>query len=139
MGARVSHTLATPIAHAENSVTATQFEAEQPRRWQTPVIAALLGVFTLLLYPPTLRNGFVSLDDPVYVIDNPRINQGLVWRTVRMVFNTIVTGEWHPLTLISHMADVQLFGLNPAGHHFMNALWHAFNVVMLFLLLKAAT
>jgi tetratricopeptide (TPR) repeat protein len=139
MGARVSHTLATPIAPAENSVTATQFAAEQPRRWQTPVIAALLGVFTLLLYAPTLRNGFVSLDDPVYVIDNPRINQGLVWRNVRMVFNTIVTGEWHPLTLISHMADVQLFGLNPAGHHFMNSLWHAFNVVMLFLLLKAAT
>src|ERR1700683_4247357 len=100
MGARVSHTLATPIAPSENAATAPRFSGEQPRRWQTPLIAALLGVFTLLLYAPTLRNGFVSLDDPVYVIDNPIINHGLVGRNIRMVFNTIVTGEWHPLTLI---------------------------------------
>ena len=66
------------------------------------------------------------------MIDNPIINHGLVARNIRMAFNTLVTGEWHPLTLISHMADVQLFGLNPARHHFMNALWHAFNVVMFF-------
>lgn len=103
------------------------------------MIAFLLAAFTLALYAPSLRNGFVSLDDPLYVTDNPLINQGLVWAHVVRAFNTIITGEWHPLTLISHMADVQMFGQNAAGHHFMSALWHAFNVVLLFLLLKAAT
>ena len=37
------------------------------------------------------------------------------------------------------MTDVQLFGLNPAGHHLVNLLLHLTNVVLLFLLLRYAT
>jgi tetratricopeptide (TPR) repeat protein len=37
------------------------------------------------------------------------------------------------------MADVQLFGINPAGHHFTSILLHALNGVLIFLLLNRAT
>jgi Tfp pilus assembly protein PilF len=37
------------------------------------------------------------------------------------------------------MADVQLYGRNPAGHHFTSVLLHIFGVVLLFLLIESAT
>ncbi|MGA8221480.1 MAG: tetratricopeptide repeat protein [Candidatus Acidiferrales bacterium] len=37
------------------------------------------------------------------------------------------------------MADVQLFGVKPAGHHMVSVLWHLVNVILLFLLLREAT
>jgi tetratricopeptide (TPR) repeat protein len=54
-------------------------------------------------------------------------------------FTSTEEANWHPLTWISHMLDVQLFGLHPAGHHAQSVLWHAINVVLLFLLLASAT
>jgi protein O-mannosyl-transferase len=136
IGESVSQTLEAPVA---TSACGCACSAEQAQRWKTPLIAALLAVFTLTLYAASLRNGFVALDDPVYITANPLIKSGLVWTNVVGAWNAIITGEWHPLTLISHMADVQMFGTKPAGHHFVSALWHAFNVALLFLLLNAAT
>src|SRR5262249_23105324 len=49
------------------------------------------------------------------------------------------SGNWHPLTWISHMVDVSLFGVKPGPHHLTNAVFHAANTVLLFLLLKAMT
>src|SRR4029077_9821122 len=46
---------------------------------------------------------------------------------------------WHPLTWLSHMADCQLFGLNPAGHHLTNLTIHTSNTLLLFLLLRRFT
>jgi protein O-mannosyl-transferase len=132
----VSQTLEAPVTTTGCGCACAGAQAE---RWKTALIAAGLAAFTLGLYATSLHNGFVALDDPVYITANPLIKNGLVWRHVLDAWNAIITGEWHPLTLISHMADVQMFGLRPAGHHFMNALFHAFNVVLLFLLLKAAT
>ena len=105
----------------------------------TWMVALLLAASTLALYAPSLHNDFIGLDDPVYVTDNPLIRGGLVWHNIPLVFNAVVTGEWHPLALLSHMADVQIYGMNPAGHHFTSALWHAFNVALLFLLLRRVT
>src|SRR5689334_21845657 len=40
---------------------------------------------------------------------------------------------------MSHMLDVRLFRLNPAGHHASSFLLHILNVVLLFFLLLKAT
>jgi tetratricopeptide (TPR) repeat protein len=58
---------------------------------------------------------------------------------VKWAFTTYDQGNWHPLTWISHALDCELFGLNPAGPHYMNVLLHAANSVLLFLLLQSAT
>jgi len=47
--------------------------------------------------------------------------------------------NYHPLAWLSHMADVELFGLSPRGPHLVNLLLHAGNAVLLFLLLRAMT
>ncbi len=63
----------------------------------------------------------------------------MTWATVKWAFTTYNQGNWHPLTWLSHALDYRLFGLNPAGHHYVNVLLHAVNAVLLFLLLQSAT
>ena len=47
--------------------------------------------------------------------------------------------NWHPLTWLSHMLDVQLYGLNPGPHHLTNLLFHIANTLLLFGLLHRMT
>jgi tetratricopeptide (TPR) repeat protein len=108
-------------------------------RKTTLLLAFLLILATLALYSPTLHNGFVNYDDPAYVTANAHIRQGLSWSNIRWAFTATVEANWHPLTWISHMADVQFFGLNPAGHHVVSILLHVINVLLLFFLLHRAT
>ena len=103
------------------------------------LIAMLLALLTALVYASSLKNGFVNYDDPDYVTNNPHILQGLSWHNVAWALTATEQANWHPLTWISHMADVQFFGLHPGGHHLVNLLLHMLNVVLLFLLLKCAT
>jgi tetratricopeptide (TPR) repeat protein len=102
-------------------------------------IALLLACAVLICLSPILRNGFVSYDDPDYVIRNPAVSRGLSWRLLAWAFTTPYANNWHPLTWISHAADCTLFGMAPAGHHLTSLLLHAANAALLFLWLSAAT
>ena len=106
---------------------------------RTFVLSLLLVVATLAVYNPVNRNGFVNFDDDHYITGNPHVLAGPHWQTVKWAFANFYEANWHPLTWISHALDCQLFGLNPAGHHYTNVVLHAFNVVLLFLLLQSAT
>lgn len=107
---------------------------------RSPVVLSLiLLAATVILYVPALSNDFVNYDDPAYVTANGRVLAGLSWSNIVWAFTATVEANWHPLTWISHMADVQLFGVNPRGHHLTSVLLHAVNVVLLFLLLQKAT
>ncbi len=108
-------------------------------RKTTILLALLLALGTFALYVPSLHNGFVNYDDPDYVTANAHIRQGLSRSNIAWAFTATDEANWHPLTWISHMADVQFFGLNPTGHHLTSVLLHAINVVLLFLLLGRAT
>ncbi len=103
------------------------------------LIGLLLFFGTLALYYPALQNGFVNYDDPAYVTANFQVQQGLSLHNVRWALTSTAEANWHPLTWLSHMLDVQWFGLRPGGHHAQSILWHAVNVVLLFLLLAQAT
>jgi hypothetical protein len=58
---------------------------------------------------------------------------------VAWAFTTLHTGNWHPLTWLSHMLDVELFALNPAGHHLTSLLLHTANSLLLLSLLVRLT
>jgi len=104
------------------------------------ILAVLLALGTAAVYAPAMRNGFVNLDDPDYVTRNSHVLAGLTWADVRWALgSSYPSSNWHPLTWISHMLDVQLYGGNPAGHHFTSVLLHMFGVVLLFLLIESAT
>jgi Flp pilus assembly protein TadD len=103
------------------------------------VLCLLLVVATLALYNPVSHDPFIHFDDNHYVTENLHVRAGLNWNTVTWAFRSIEEYNWHPLTWLSHALDCQLFGLNPAGHHYTNVLLHAVNAVLLFLLLRRAT
>lgn len=102
-------------------------------------IALALVVLTIAAYSSVGSLGFVTLDDPQYITDNPQVNQGLTWSGVQWAFTTGHASNWHPLTWISHMVDVELFGLKPGPQHLMNLLFHVINTLLLFMFLQRTT
>lgn len=99
----------------------------------------MLIAVVLVPYNRLIRNEFIRYDDDAYITDNAHVQAGVTWTTVKWAFATHEAANWHPLTWLSHALDCQLFGLNPAGHHYVNVLLHAVNAVLLFLLLQNAT
>jgi protein O-mannosyl-transferase len=108
-------------------------------RHATLLCGLLLAVGTLSLYGRAIGNDFVNCDDPVYVTKNAIVQGGLTWSNLRWALTSTSEANWHPLTWISHMADVSVFGLHPAGHHLHNNILHTINVVLLFLLVLQFT
>ena len=103
------------------------------------LIGWLLVLLTLLAYLPVLCDGFLNFDDNQYVTENQVVQQGLSWPGVQWAFNSWHASNWHPVTWLSHMADCELFRLNPVGHHLVNLLFHAANAWLLFLLWRRLT
>src|SRR5947207_11995995 len=104
------------------------------------IYVALLAVTWGVFWRAGL-NDFVNYDDPDYVTGNPIVQQGLTWQGIKWAFLNLhgQATYWHPVTWLSHMLDCQVFGLNPAGHHLMNLLFHSANVLLLFVLLQQLT
>ena len=105
----------------------------------TFLVCALLIAGTLWAYQELPRHAFVNFDDFEYVADNPRVRAGISIEGLVWAFTTTHAGNWHPLTWLSHMLDVQLFGLHPGMHHLVNLLLHMANSVLFFLLLRKMT
>jgi Tfp pilus assembly protein PilF len=136
------HEARLPSASATSSVSPSiPVGSAQQSDWRLVVfLAVLLAVGTAAVYAPAMRNGFVNLDDPDYVTRNPHVLAGLTRADIRWgLGSSYPSSNWHPLTWTSHMADVQLYGRNPAGHHFTSVLLHILGVVLLFLLIERAT
>lgn len=94
----------------------------------------LLGV--VAVYGQVARFGFVEWDDPGYVVRNAMVNRGLSWEGLRYAFSTFDSGNWHPLTWLSHMLDAELWGDWAGGHHLTNVGWHIGNSLLVFLLFR---
>lgn len=108
----------------------------------TRTLAAIYLALTILIwivFGQTLGHPFVEYDDQNYVYENPEITVGLTGHGLATAFTGVHARNWHPLTTISHMLDCQLFGLNPAGHHFSSVLFHTLAALLLFTVLRAMT
>ena len=99
-------------------------------------LCLLLVAVTLAAYWPVTRCGFVNYDDPDYFFSNRHVLAGLSSSNLVWAFTTGFCANWHPLTWLSLMLDVELFGKGPAGPHLTNLLFHLANTVLLFLLLR---
>jgi tetratricopeptide (TPR) repeat protein len=109
------------------------------KRWIVPGIALTLFAAAVLLYLPARRYGFINLDDGAYVAENPQIRQGFSGAGIAYALRASVAGNWHPLTMMSHLLDSQVFGLNAGPHHMTSVLLHALNAALLFALLHSCT
>ncbi len=95
-------------------------------------IRTLLVVATLVAYSGLIGNGFTSFDDDVYITSNPHVTAGFARESVAWAFTTGYAANWHPLTWLSHMLDVQVFGLHAVGHHLVSLGLHVATALLLF-------
>ncbi len=105
----------------------------------TATAAVLVALVAAWVFFPVLGFDFVNYDDPAYVRDNPWVLRGLTAEGVTWAFGTTHASNWHPLTWLSHMADVELFGLYPGSHHGTSLALHVVSAVLLLLLVRAWT
>ena len=105
----------------------------------TAIVYVVLAVIVGIAFGQALGNDFVSYDDQNYVVLNPRVTSGLELDGIQWAFTHVHASNWHPLTMISHMLDCQLYGLQPWGHHLTSILLHAIAAILLFLALRELT
>ena len=98
-----------------------------------------LALVTALAFLPVLGNGFVDYDDEHYLTKNAMALEGLSPASVGWAFTTGYNANWHPLTWLSHLLDVSIFGLRPAGHHAVSLLLHIVSTIALYALLRGMT
>ncbi len=108
-----------------------------PRRNIWIYAGLLLAVFAA--YLPVRSFDFVNFDDPDYVYSNAHVRQGLTASGIEWALTSTEIANWFPLTRLSHMLDVQIFGLDAGWHHLMNVLLHAIATLLLFAFLNRAT
>src|SRR5512139_3769581 len=107
---------------------------------RTTLLALAVALLSALPYLAAgVGRTFIALDDNLYVLENPLVREGLSGEGLRRAFGAFVAGNWHPLTLLSHMADVSLFGLDARGHHATSIALHALAAALLFLALARLT
>ena len=101
----------------------------------------MLVLITLAVFGPVTQHEFTNYDDNVYITENDHVKSGFHADSIVWAFGRVNAERtyYHPLTWLSHMLDCQLFGMNAGAHHFENVLFHAANVLLLFLLLRRMT
>ena len=98
------------------------------------LVSLIIGV-----YFQTIQFDFVGYDDELYVTENHIVQKGVSLEGIKWAFTTFHSANWHPLTWLSHMLDYELYGLNPAGHHWTNVEFHIANTLLLFFILFKMT
>jgi protein O-mannosyl-transferase len=118
---------------------AQQMKVDSPWRLQRFAVGGAIVVLIWIVFGQTLTHDFVNYDDKTYVYDNSLVKAGLSLHGLARAFVDVQTSNWHPLTIISHMIDCQIFGLKAGAHHFTNVLLHTVAVILLFVFLVKAT
>jgi tetratricopeptide (TPR) repeat protein len=95
--------------------------------------SVVLVLATVAVFMPTGGHDFVNYDDNLYVTSNEHVQRGLTGEGVSWAFTNREIANWHPVTWLSHMLDVNLFGMDPRGHHLTSVLIHAAGSLLLFL------
>ncbi|HST31289.1 MAG TPA: tetratricopeptide repeat protein [Chthoniobacterales bacterium] len=103
-----------------------------PPFWIRFATSAAIVALIWIVFGQTLWHDFVNYDDKVYVYGNALVSAGLSVHGIAHAFVDTYTKNWHPLTMISHMIDCQVFDLKPGGHHFSNVLFHSIAALALF-------
>jgi hypothetical protein len=106
------------------------------------LVCLLLVIIILAVYWQVKNFEFINFDDSLYVSENRTVRLGLTPKGIKWSFSLDIDKDlnyWHPLTWMSHMLDVELYGMNPGPHHLTNLLVHIINTLLLFLLLRRMT
>lgn len=142
---RAKKTAEKPASSAQSATS-----QDSPPSFPSSLLSALISgralwfslgliVFNLVVYASVSHHDFIRFDDPGYVTENPHVSSGLTRENVLWALTTGYFANWHPLTWMSHMLDVQVFGMNAGPHHLVNLFLHIAGTVLLFGLLHWMT
>lgn len=106
---------------------------------RTILICLTLVMVTFAVYWQVGNHEFLNYDDDLYIVRNVHVSKGITGANIIWAFTSVEQCNWHPLTWLSHMLDVQLYGMNPRGHHLTNVAFHSIAAVLLLLLLLRLT
>ncbi|MGA7237423.1 MAG: hypothetical protein WBY44_17180, partial [Bryobacteraceae bacterium] len=99
-----------------------------PRRldlWISLALAA--GVFAI--YAQVRHFDFTGYDDPDFVVNNLHLRDGLSPASIAWAFRTGYAANWFPLTWLSYIVGVSLYGFDSGWHHLTNVFLHAINSI----------
>lgn len=102
-------------------------------------IIVLLIAANVAVFGRVATFDFVNYDDPKYVVENPHVQTGLTLENAKAALTESFVSGWYPLTMLSHMLDVQLAGLDAAAHHLTNLILHIANTILVFIVLRRLT
>ena len=105
----------------------------------TIAVCIFLTAIIWLVFGQTLSHDFINFDDDRYVYENSEVSRGLTLDGLKWVVTHSHASLWHPLTTLGHMADCQIYGLRPAGHHSTNVVLHNLGAILLFLVFRGMT
>ena len=117
----------------------THFKWKESRIRYEVLIRFFIVIATSAVYWRIGKFEFIEYDDHEYIIHNPHIQEGLTIKSITWSFKATYAVNWHPVTWLSHILDVELYGMDPGMHHRTNQLFHILNTLLLFHVLRRAT
>lgn len=126
------------VGEAEISVVGAVAAAKRDKLLDLAVLIGLIFT-TLTVYAQVGNFEFLNFDDGVIVAQNVHVQEGLTAESIRWALTAVVSANWMPVTLLSHIVDTQLFELRSGIHHLMNVLLHILAAMLLYLTLLRAT
>jgi pentatricopeptide repeat protein len=105
----------------------------------TTPYAIFIVLLCITIYGQTLQFDFINLDDDAYITLNPTVHEGLNWKTTKWAFTVFDEPYYMPLTRISYLVDVSVYGIQAGGFHLTNLALHIINSIILLLLINRLT
>jgi len=108
-------------------------------RRRIALVALGIAALSIAAFWQVTSNPFINYDDAMYVTGNPYVQAGLAQKSIVWALSTTHTGNWTPLTWLSHMLDCQFFSLRAGGHHLTSLVLHTTSALLLLGLLHRLT
>lgn len=99
----------------------------------------LIAIAVLAVFAQTANDAYNAYDDRDYLANNKIVSQGLTDEGLRFAFTGTVVSHWHPVTVLSHEAMVEAFGVEPGPHHAGNVAIHLLSALLLYWVLARMT
>ena len=103
------------------------------------LISLCLVIAILATYWQVRNFDFILFDDAEYVTQNHHIKNGLTYDNLIWALTSTYAANWHPLTWVSHMSDISMYGMDAGQHHITNLILHIINSLLLLIILKQMT
>lgn len=100
------------------------------------VDALLVAAIAAAVYAQVIRHDFIALDDSLYVTGNARVLGGLTWESFIWAWSNFDAANYHPLTWLSYLIDIELFGPEAGWMAAENAIMHGINGYLVLLVLR---